>query len=335
MSTIKTKILPIVLAVAMLLSMVVVASAAPGQNARITGMAEPIVIGFSGSTSLGDIAPQDRVVLHIDLTDTMFTWNDHTPNPRDPAAIPSSVLRRDRVDARVTGNTNIIERVSVNAAHSRIEVEFVRTLVGTRGVDFVFYVIPVIGGRQHRDYAVTFDGTFANPEFGVWDNTDREDISDGSIAYAQETIREITFEVGAGMTITTRMQSGSRMFAVATFEPDNRDLTVFNDHPSIREVINLRHSGFPNSAIVRLDSIFGNYFVYGANGNFLGRGNEDLPLGNKFYLSTSRLEVTTPTDNQETPDGPADELAPPTDGDAVAQQPAPGTNVNHNPPTGR
>ena len=328
------KVLVLVLAAVMTLGIATTAVAAINPSANITGMSGSLMLGFSGDTHLGNVAPQDRHVVYIDLVDTMFTWENHTPDPGDPQPLTAAQIRRARLDVR-TNNNRVLEGATVNANQSRIEVRFQRELVGTRDIDFDFDVTLSVNGRQMRDYLIRFSGTFANPVVEVWANTEREDISFGEVAYAQESIRSITFDVGEGVSVITRMHSVNRLYAVATLAPDSRDEAFFNTHREVSGVVNLRSVGIPTGATVRLGANFRGYYVYSDDGTFLGRGTDELPLHSKYYLATARLAAT----NEPTPPEP-DVPDPDTGTDNNAGQPTQttppsGGNVNLNPPTGR
>ena len=235
------KLLSLALAVIMIAGATATVFATPAVNstARITGMEKSLTAGYTGNPGLGNIQPQDRRVEHIDLKDTMFTWNGHTPDEDFPVAIPANILRNARIDVRASNN-RVVESVTLNASESRIEVKFVERLVGTRDVDFEFDVFLSIDGRRQTDFAITFHGTLANPVFEVYADTEREDISRGEVAEAQENIRSITFTVGRGVYVTTRMFNNERVYAVASHTPDASDERVFDEHRSIVEVIHLR-----------------------------------------------------------------------------------------------
>ena len=334
------KVFATLLAAALLFGVATTAIAAVNPSANITGMAGGLSIGFSGDTYLGEVSPQDRQVLYIDLLDTMFTWDNHEPDPDNPLPLTSAQIRRARLDVRVSNN-RVIDDATVNASQSRIEVRFLRELAGVRDVDFSFDVILSVDGRQQRDHALNFGGTFANPVIEVFANTTREDISLGEIAEAQESVRSIVFDVGEGVSVTTRMNNGSRVFAVASLTPDDRDENFFIRHREVEWVVNLRTVGLnSNATTVDLGRNFRAYYVYSADGTFLGRGYEALPLESKYYLAVARLsnvgngnESTPPHAEPTPPDGGS---VPDTDASSATTAP-PGNqgNANFNPPTGR
>jgi len=330
------KVVALALAIVLTLGIATTSFAA---TPNITGMAGGLTLGFSGDPHLGDVNPQDRHVVYIDLVDTMFTWENHTPDAENPQPLTSAQIRRANIEVRAS-NSRVLDGITINASQSRVEVRFARELVGTREVDFDFDVILTVNRRQMRDQSLTLSGTLLNPEVEVFADSEREDISRGEVAVAQESIRTITFEIGEGVSLITRMSNNGRLYAVATATPDNRDEDLFRQHREINEVINIAATGVASGSTVRFDRVYHNYFVYSADGTFLGRGNEDFTFANKFYFATARLAVeTTPTTPAE-PTAPGTgtggtEQTPPATGSTPGTGATGGNNANHNPPTGR
>jgi hypothetical protein len=342
------KTLALIFAIVMVVCATATALAAPGPDAKITGMAQPLAIGYSGDPDLGDITPQDERIEYIDIVDAMFTWDGYTPEAATPTEVPSRILRDARVDVHASGS-RVVESVELDASRSRVEVRFVRELASIRKIDFDFDVVLSVNGRRRTDYPVTFTGTLANPEYEVYEDSGYEDISGGEVAEAREYIRSIVLDAGAGVSITTRMMEGDLVYAVASRTPSSEDEDVFAASGSIQDVIHLRTSGVSGSAGVSLDKEFAGYYVYDGEGAYLGMGGETLPLRAVYYLSDGKIKAGGERkDNGPEPGamtGPEPELAPQPGGvpisEDIAEPSVPGddtspySNVNHNPNTGR
>jgi hypothetical protein len=333
------------LAPLMVVSIAATAFAASGRP-EITGMAEDLSFGYSGDSYLGDISPQDERVEYIDLTDAMFTWDeeiehDDQEEVATPTSLTSSQIRDARLTVRAT-NSKVLENVSIDTSKSRIEIDFADELVGTKEIDFDFDVVLSIDGRRQNDYAISFSGTFGNPVYEVYGGAESEDISGGEVAEAQEYVKAIKLDVGAGVTINTRMMDNSRIYATATRTPDKADENVFEEYKEIQDVINLKMEGVPTSATVTLGAEYGDYFVYCSKGNYLGRGDDDLKLVDKYYLS-SKMAVDYVNDNSPDKDKDNDEPTQPStepsstptgSGNASVTAPTTPPNVNNIPGTG-
>jgi hypothetical protein len=225
---------------------------AAADHGDITGMAHDLSYGYSGDSDLGEVAAQDELVEYIELTDAMFTWedgyapqddedededtsedesetedetetNDEDEKKNKPAPLTSAQIRDARLSVRAT-NSRVLESVTVNNRESRIEVKFLEELVGTQEQDFDFDVILSIDGRQQRDYAMNFSGTFSNLTVQADDNTDYVDISDGEVIEAVDYVRAITLDLGDGVELSTRLSEGRKYYGTAERVPyDDRD----------------------------------------------------------------------------------------------------------------
>jgi len=285
------KILSLVLATAMLLGTFSVAYAA--STPKITGMEKPLSVGYSGSTDLGTIAPQDNRVITINLTDDMFTWNESKGTATDattPTQLTSAQIRDAKLTVKTSGSTSrVLNNVSINNSKGVIEVDFIKELVGTKEVDFNFDVYLLIDNQRQQNHSINFSGTMANPVIDVYSDTDYEDISNGEVVEAQDTIRSIDLEIGCGVTLTTRISNGKKVYATATYGEDDR---FMRDNRKVEEVIVLKTSGLTaGSTTVKLDSEYRDYYIYDADGKYLGRGRDKLDLSTRYYLASSKLDI--------------------------------------------
>jgi hypothetical protein len=347
---------------------------AAADHGDITGMAHDLSYGYSGDSDLGEVAPQDGLVEYIELTDAMFTWEDGYA-PQDvvdeedtsegdseteaeeaedeinkPAPLTSSQIKDARLTARAT-NSRVLESVTVNARESRIEVKFLEELVGVKEIDFDFDIILSIDGRQQRDYAMNFSGTFSNLTMVVDDGTDYADISGGDVVEAMDYIRSIDLDLGDGILLNTRLSEGRKYYGTARRVPGDDHDAFMREHPSVEEAVILKTVGLSGSAsTVTLGRGLGDYYVYSEAGEYLGRGNDKLAYSDVYYLSSKELEIIDDDEPVKEPTDPANNTEPtdPTGGAVPTSPPnsnnIPGTgglsgmsppNVNNNPGTGR
>lgn len=301
---------------------------------KITGMAESLSLGYSGSGGdayLGEVYPQDERVEYISLYDTMFTWEGGDIPAATPAKLTAAQIRAAKVDVK-SGRTNskVIESIAINAKESRVEIKFAKEYAGTGELDFDFDVFLTLDGRRQNDYGVNFSGTFRNPTVELYSGYDTVDISDGTVAEAMEYIPKLEVEIGNGVTVSTRMSKGKRVYGTTTRTPDNSDDEVFRDHPTIRDVIHLRTVGLNGSGnTVKLSAEYSGYYVYGKDLSYFGTGKDALEYSDTYYLSGKKLDIAgeEPAFVSEAPKPVESHYS------SVTDKSPP--NVNYNPGTGR
>ncbi len=328
----KKRILTLALAALMVLGATTAASAATKNTGKITGMACDLSYGYSGDSDLGEIAPQDERVEYISLTDDMFTWDDDYSPVATPSTLTSAQIRSAKLTARAT-NSKVLDSVTVNSRESRIEVKFLDELAGVKEQDFDFDVILSIGGRQQRDYAMSFSGTFANPVMEVYADTDYADISEGYVVEAMEYVRAIDLDVGDGVLVHTKLSIGRKYYGVAHHIPYDDADAFMKAHPTVVEAISLKTVGLANAAsTVTLGDGLGAVHVYNKDGEYLGLGSDELIYVDTYYLSKEKLEAAEP----EVPGEPIPSdvpTAPPVPEPVPVADSYP-PNVNYNPNTG-
>jgi hypothetical protein len=355
---------------ALLLLLGAATTVSAADHGDITGMAYDLSYGYAGDSDWGEVAPQDGLVEYIELTDAMFTWEDgyapqdvvdedegasedegETEVKPKPAPLTSAQIKDARLTARAT-NSRVLESVTVNARESRIEVKFLEELVGVKEIEFDFDIILSIDGKQYRDYAMNFSGTFSNLTMVVDDGTDYADISGGDVVEAMDYIRSIDLDLGDGILLNTRLSEGRKYYDTARRVPGDDHDAFMREHPSVEEAVVLKTVGLSGSAsTVTLGRGLGDYYVYSEAGEYLGRGNDKLAYSDVYYLSSKELEIaddkepedvkvpTDPAANTE-PTDPTSSVptSPPNSNNIPSTGGLPGMsppNVHNNPGTGR
>lgn len=302
---------------------------------KITGMTESLSLGYSsaaGQTTvdLGTVYPQDERIEYIDLYDSMFSWDsDYLPSAT-PTMLTTGQIRDAKLTAKVT-NSRVVRDVSVNAREGRVEVVFPKELVGTKEIDFDFEVILSIDGRRQSDHGMSFTGTLANPVIDVYAGYDTVDISDGSVAEAQEYVSKIALELGDGVSYVTNLSKGKRVYATATRTPGEEDERLMKEHPSIHDVVTLTSTGLGANGYLKLDGSYGKSHVYDADLNYLGDTTEQLPYASKYYFSSKKLEIAEDAESSAADNEPVTS----SQSSQSSAAPAAANNVNANPMTGR
>ncbi len=199
--------------------------------------------------------------------------------------------------------------------------------------DFDFDIILSVNGRQQRDYAMSFSGTFANPVMEVYADTDYADISDGYVVEAMEYVRAIDLDVGDGVLVHTKLSKGRKYYGVAHHIPYDDADAFMKAHPTVVEAITLKTVGLANAAsTVTLGDGLGAYHVYNKDGEYLGLGSDELIYADTYYLSKEKLEIAEPEAPAEPI--PSDTPSAPPEPEPVPVADSYPPNVNYNPYTG-
>ena len=329
------KSISLILVLAMVFCMALTGFAMSGPTGKITGMTGDLSLGYSGPGDLGEVYPQDERMEYIYLYDSMFSWDDDYVPQSTPSQLSTSQIRTARLEARTSRSTSkVVESIAINAKESRIEIKFAKEYIGTRKLDFEFDVVLSVDGRRQSDHAMSFTGTFLNASIDVYDGYEDVDISDGTVAVAQEYLSKLDVFIGHGITVATRLSNGKAVYGTTTMTPTSHDEEIMKEYPGISEAITLRTVGFPSSSKVKMGPEYTTYHVYDKDLNYLGKGKDTLDISDKYYLSTKELDL----DFQEPSEAPS-EASKPVGGVGNAANLEPGNqsppNANYNPGTGR
>jgi hypothetical protein len=234
----------------------------------------------------------------------------------------------------------VIDSVEINQREGRIEVSFKDEYSGVKETDFEFDIYLTLNGRRQDDHGITFTGTYGNPVIEVYEGSDSVDISDGSVALAAESIRELDVEIGNGVTVTTRLSKDKRVYGIATHdEPDRADDEMMKEYKDIEYVVTLDTIGLDSTAnTVKFGYEYQGFFVYDEDLNYLGKAGDDLPYSDKYYLAAKKLEIAV--DDGDSDDESNIEPTDPTVSTVPTETPVPPSypqtppNVNNIPGTG-
>lgn len=333
------KIATIAAAVLMLTATATNTFALQPDGSKITGMEQSLSVGYSGGTYIGEIAPQDKRVEHIYLYDTMFTW-DQDATSDEATLLTASQMRAAKLSVR-SSNNKAVKNITVNASKSRIEIEFVDEHVSVKELDFDMDITLSMDGRQYRDYSMNLSGTLANPVIEVGKYDDAVDISDGVVAEATESAMKAEFEIGSGITVTTRLSKNQKYYGTATNTPTASDNEIMSKHKAIEEVLTLKTVNLKaNSTTVSFDDVYRSYHVYDGDLKYLGKASEKLAYSDKYYLASSKLDLeeeaedSKPAEASE-PSDTTEPVTPTASAQTAGTANAAPQNANHNPGTGR
>jgi hypothetical protein len=281
----------------------------------------------------------------------MFSWdkelngdddgNDDTENTDTdaPAVTPTHLtpaqIRNARLDVRVDSrNSKVVESVKINQRESRIEVSFTDEFSGVKETDFEFDVYLTLDGRRQTDYGMTFTGTFGNPVIEVYEGSDYVDISDGSVALAVDSIKELDVDIGNGVIITTRLSKDKRVYGSATHTQDRADDEIMKEYKDIDYAVSLNTVGLNSTAnTVTFGHEYTGFYVYDKDLEYLGKAGDKLAYSDKYYLSSKKLEIVEDLEPVD-PTAPVEEPTDPVQTPATTTPGRTPPNANNVPGTG-
>lgn len=240
------------------------------------------------------------------------------------------------VYTQVQEESKAIKEVNFLRNSGAIEVIYTTRYVSVDKKDFLLTVALAFNGRRDDVNTITFVGSIYNRELKVYANTNTADISTGLILIPMEFNKAIALNVGNGATIHTKLYKDKKQYCTTSRDPDEEDYVVFRQYPDVDNVLTFYNVGINATGDkVTLSTDYEGYYVYDADMNYAGRGNEQLDFSQKFYLANKRLDLETEDEELEEPDDyeTPSEVAPnpPTGGDNGVSN----NNVNSNPGTGR
>lgn len=223
---------------------------------------------------------------YINLSTDMFEWDYDQSAP-----VTGDIFKASGFMASysVTEGDAALSGVNIDSHQRRIVIRYADQLVSTEPVDFEFTVYLSTSGGRDRGRGLTFKGTLANEVVKVGSGS-KIDLSGGKVAEATADIAKIRVRAGEGLSFSTSFEKGRRYYASCTAVPSSADYKKLKQNPGIDHVLTLRTAGITTSGLtVRLGQDYQKDYVYDKDLNYLGRGNEELPLRKKYYLCASKL----------------------------------------------
>lgn len=179
-------------------------------------------------------------------------------------------------------------------------ITLVDPFTSTKPLDFELTIYLYINGKR-QSVGTYVEGTLSNEQQYVDSDTDYIDLSDGSVAICEQSATKVETYLGEGVTMFVRMVKGKSYAGVATSDPTNDDIDMFDQYSDIVNVYTLKVDGLTGAGkIVKLD-LEQNLYVYDGDLNYLGRTDDLLPFSQKYYVAEKKLDVieTEPESNWE------------------------------------
>lgn len=284
----------------------------------------------------GNIVPNHEVKDYINLYVNAFTWDGDSPDNAG-GLLTADQIKKGKLGIRtsVSSGSKAIDNVSINTRDANIEIEYATEYVSTKELDFQFTVYLTIDNKRYSKEGLTFVGTLANEVTDVYADHDYVDLSTGQVAHAQEHVKNIEVDLGNGVAIHTKFFKGKDYYGTASRDADEADDVVFSTYPDVDHVLTLNTVGLNSTGdVVRLNTDYGDYYVYDADLSYLGQSGEALPYRTKYYLANRKLDAA-PGDGDGIGEAPQPEPEPePEPGDGASGGGGGGGGVNASPGTG-
>ncbi|MFV0399984.1 MAG: hypothetical protein ACK5LX_05095 [Oscillospiraceae bacterium] len=314
---------------------------------KITGIASGAKLGGTGSGALlnGTAISYDRLgsldanpgdELLIPLYAGFFTWEGTAPYAGTP--VTNNQLRSGKITVGMgsrkgkqvfDANTPEIVQVSGRAY---IKVKFA-DLPRTKGddTDFAMQIYLSVDKRRHTDSQLDLEGTMIQEVYTLYDEN-YVDLSDGTVIEPDKYLRNVELYLGANVTMFANLYQGKRYYGTAEMTMSGADQEILDKFPSIEMVIALNTFNLNKSSNKVTFDFPEKFYVYNADGKYLGRSNEKLPYSSKYYLSSKDIDMGGGDVSE--PDDP-NTVLPPAEGNISEPGAVPPQNINENPSTGR
>lgn len=252
--------------------------------------------------------------------------------------LTKSMLSNIGVTARKTKGYPAMKDIVIKSSGSGVngevyvEVTFIKELVSVNEEDFDYDITLTYKKTKQEQSLVQLIGTIMNPIIEVDEDNDTADTMDGSVVHALDFVQGISLFAGSGVTVKTNMFEDCKYYCVASMDLSKSDLDLMEKNVPIEGIITMKTALSKNatlrSATVTM-ALDDTYYVYD-NKELLGISTDTLPFRDKYYLTTSKIDMAgNTTEVVDSGDAaPIDPNNPITGGDSAP------ANVNDNPGTG-
>jgi len=300
------KVLSLVLAVVLVFGMATVAFAAAP---KINGLEDPFNYykGLGSSTVWGDsinegeFAPCEERVTKLYLRGDNFTWDSGSPT----AAVSSSQLSNGKITVKkkITKGSNVLKDVTLerDGAQMYIKVKYVTEYVSTSEQDFDFTVYLAKSGTKQGISEIQIYGTMKNEEVLLDDGDEEVDLSDGQYAKADGYIKNVRVDTGNGLYINAKMFDGKKYYAKSNQDISASDDAVLNAYPEIETIYYLNSINMSSSGNTVEFDIDDKYYVYNADGQYIGTTADKLPFSSKYYMANTKIDMGSDSASSEEP----------------------------------
>ncbi|GHU81003.1 hypothetical protein FACS1894191_7400 [Clostridia bacterium] len=224
---------------------------------------------------------------------------DGAGKPLDPAVVPVITatqlsLAGIKVSVRAETGAAALDGVSIQEGTSQhpdayISVKFAETFPYTREIGFDYFIS--VSAGQSAPVEIKLSGAVANPVFDVYPDDEYADLSTGNVAEAKGYVKNIRVDIGNGISILSNFFEGSRYYGVSTVDFGGGDHPLVPTYPEVEIIYSLRTVGLKSQGrdCVSFDLPL-RYYVYNAEGEYLGASNKPVAYSVRYFLTGSKLE---------------------------------------------
>jgi len=288
----------------------------------------------SGSAGIANLDIRPDAGLKMYLVSEDFLWGDADGAEYDiyHGKVTAAQLRKGKITVKksVARGANVIEDVAFasDSGGTYVDIQFVEYFVSTSGQDVEFSVCLAKNGDKRMGTEVTVAGTMENEEETVDEGDEYISLEQGLVVEARGHVRNIQMYLGNGATITTNLFKDQKYYGVALNAVDATDSAIMDKYPSVGNVLTLKTVNLQGSGSLVTFQMDGEYYVYGADGAYLGVSGEAVAYCDKYYFSTQRIRIDgSDTDTDDLPEETAVV-------DAINKELAGDTKNANNPDTG-
>ena len=262
-----------------------------------TGMQTKITGGKPNQLGNLDIRPDSTIKLYLNSSD--FDWVDSNGSAQTVtknSKVTTSKLRNGKITLKksISKGSKTIDSISLtsDSKGAYAEVKFVEYFVSTSEQDVDFSLYLAKKGSRRSGTMVNIAGTMANEEQTVDAGDDYADLDSGTVVEAEEYVRGIQLYLGNGVSITTNLYKNKKYYGVAVNTVDVTDSKLMDKYSSIDNVLAIKTVNLKGSGKIVSFDMYGSYYVYGADGTYLGLSSEKVTYSDKYYFSTEKITIT-------------------------------------------
>jgi len=262
-----------------------------------TGMGTNITNGKPNQLGSLDIRPGSTIKLYLKSND--FDWVDSNGAPAKVAEysnITEAKLRKGKITLKksVSKGAKAIDTIEFDSDSLGVyaSVKFVEYFEGADEQDVDFSIYLAKSGSRREDTEVNIAGTMKNDVVRVGAGDDYIDIEKGAVIEPDAYVEDIRIYLGNGVYITTDLHKGKKYYGVALSRVDEADGALMDKYETIENVLVLKTVNLGGTGKIVSFDMDGSYYVYGANGSYLGLSGESLAYSDKYYFSTKQLTIS-------------------------------------------
>lgn len=250
-----------------------------------------------------DIRPDAEIKVYLTAYDFQFeTTGGSATQGVETQRVTTSQLRNGKITVKksVAKGSNVIEEIKFDSdsTSAYILIDFVEYFVSTSEQDVDVTIYLAKSGSRRRSTDLDIAGTMANEEETVDAGDDYIDTSDGLVVEAEEYVRAIEMYLGNGVYAKLNMFKNKKYYGVALNTYDTTDATIMDQYREIDNVVHMRTVNVSGSGTVVYFDMDSSYYVYGADGTYLGLSSEQVPYSDKYYFATSRITINGETETE-------------------------------------